>query len=204
MGYSKLFDEITDSSIWYQPDHIKVTWLSLLAKADRTHVARVAVPQLARINGHTIDQTEDALGVLMAPDPHSRSEEFEGRRIEKVDGGYLILNRAKYQKMRSEEERREYKRQKAQEYYERDKEKAPKAKAFKPPGIDELRDYMASKGGGGDAQRFHDFYTSKNWMVGKNKMKDWKAAARNWIRRNEDENGKRSPSAKELATNTNW
>ena len=36
-----------------------------------------------------------------------------------------------------------------------------------------------------DAQRFHDFYSSKGWMVGKNKMKDWKAAARNWLSRNE-------------------
>jgi hypothetical protein len=36
-----------------------------------------------------------------------------------------------------------------------------------------------------DAQRFHDFYSSKGWMIGKNKMKDWKAAARNWLSRNE-------------------
>jgi len=36
-----------------------------------------------------------------------------------------------------------------------------------------------------DAQRFHDFYSSKGWMVGKNKMKDWRAAARNWLSRNE-------------------
>ena len=33
-----------------------------------------------------------------------------------------------------------------------------------------------------DADRFVDFYESKNWYVGKNKMKDWKAAVRNWAR----------------------
>lgn len=34
-----------------------------------------------------------------------------------------------------------------------------------------------------DAERFVDFYSSKGWMVGKNKMKDWKAAVRNWGRK---------------------
>ena len=41
-----------------------------------------------------------------------------------------------------------------------------------------------------DAEAFCDFYASKNWMVGKNKMKDWNAACRNWARRQEE--GKRS------------
>jgi hypothetical protein len=34
-----------------------------------------------------------------------------------------------------------------------------------------------------DAEAFIDFYSSKNWMIGKNKMKDWKAAVRTWERR---------------------
>jgi hypothetical protein len=38
-----------------------------------------------------------------------------------------------------------------------------------------------------DAQRFHDFYTAKGWMIGKNKMKDWKATARNWMRNDKKE-----------------
>lgn len=52
---------------------------------------------------------------------------------------------------------------------------------FIPPTIDELKKEFPEL----DSQRFHDFYTSKGWMVGKTKMKDWKAAARNWLRRNE-------------------
>jgi hypothetical protein len=39
-----------------------------------------------------------------------------------------------------------------------------------------------------DSQRFHDFYSSKGWMIGKNKMKDWKAAARNWLSNNKKDN----------------
>lgn len=52
---------------------------------------------------------------------------------------------------------------------------------FIVPSVQELKKEFPEL----DAQRFHDFYTSKGWMVGKTKMKDWKAAARNWIRRNE-------------------
>jgi hypothetical protein len=52
---------------------------------------------------------------------------------------------------------------------------------FIVPTLEELKNEFPNL----DAQRFHDFYSSKGWMVGKNKMKDWRAAARNWISRNE-------------------
>ena len=52
---------------------------------------------------------------------------------------------------------------------------------FIVPTLEELKNEFPNL----DAQRFHDFYSSKGWMVGKNKMKDWRAAARNWLSRNE-------------------
>lgn len=55
---------------------------------------------------------------------------------------------------------------------------------FVPPTQDELHAYFYERGGSlDDANTFFDFYQSKNWMVGKNKMKDWKAAVRNWMRK---------------------
>lgn len=53
---------------------------------------------------------------------------------------------------------------------------------FIPPEVDEVMEYCRSRGNGIDAGSFVDFYTSKGWMVGKNKMKDWKAAVRTWER----------------------
>lgn len=53
---------------------------------------------------------------------------------------------------------------------------------FFPPTIEQVREYVTEKGYNVDAERFVDFYESKNWMVGKNKMADWKAAVRNWAR----------------------
>lgn len=53
---------------------------------------------------------------------------------------------------------------------------------FAPPTLEEVKEYCRERGNGVDAQRFLDFYEMKGWMVGKNKMKDWKAAVRTWER----------------------
>ena len=53
---------------------------------------------------------------------------------------------------------------------------------FTPPSVEEVAAYCQERGNGVDASRFVDFYSSKGWMVGKSKMKDWKAAVRNWER----------------------
>ena len=54
--------------------------------------------------------------------------------------------------------------------------------AFSPPSVDEVRAYCTERSNNVDPETFVDFYESKGWMVGKNKMKDWKAAVRNWER----------------------
>ena len=55
---------------------------------------------------------------------------------------------------------------------------------FKPPTVDEVKDYCWERKNGINAQSFIDFYSSKGWKIGKNKMKDWKAAVRTWEQRN--------------------
>ena len=76
---------------------------------------------------------------------------------------------------------------------ERDKEididnimgdKSPKKapKRFVPPSVDEVRAYCQERGNNVDAERFVDYYTSNGWHVGKNPMKDWRAAVRTWER----------------------
>lgn len=57
-----------------------------------------------------------------------------------------------------------------------------RAKRFTPPTLVQVKEYCAEKGYGIDCERFIDFYESKGWMIGKNKMKDWKAAVRTWTR----------------------
>ena len=55
-------------------------------------------------------------------------------------------------------------------------------KCFIPPTLDEVKDYCRERGNNVEPEKFVDFYSSKGWMVGKNRMKDWKAAVRTWER----------------------
>ncbi|WP_417406211.1 DNA replication protein [Holdemanella biformis] len=66
-------------------------------------------------------------------------------------------------------------------------ELTPKKKTsrFLPPTEEEVKQYCLENGYTLDAQRFVDFYECKGWMVGKNKMKNWKAAVRTWARKDQ-------------------
>jgi hypothetical protein len=57
-------------------------------------------------------------------------------------------------------------------------------KYFNKPKLSEVKDYCLERNNNIDAEAFIDFYESKGWMVGKNKMKDWKAAVRTWEKKN--------------------
>lgn len=50
------------------------------------------------------------------------------------------------------------------------------------PTIDEVASYCRERGNRVDAQKWHDYYSSNGWRVGKNPMKDWRAAVRTWER----------------------
>ena len=61
--------------------------------------------------------------------------------------------------------------------------KGQKRSRFVPPTIDEVYNYMSEKGFDNEPQavKFVNYHTAAGWMVGKNKMKDWKAAVRTWM-----------------------
>jgi hypothetical protein len=123
--YTKLFESILDSTVWQEPLPTKVTWLTMMAMADRDGVVSASVPGLAHRAGVTIEECEVALAKFQEPDPYSRTKDHEGRRVEAVDGGWLLLNHAKYRAMMSAEDRREYQRLKQADYRARKKGKAP-------------------------------------------------------------------------------
>jgi hypothetical protein len=69
-----------------------------------------------------------ALDTFLSPDPASRTKDHEGRRIEEIDGGWLILNGSKFDSIRSAEERREYMR----EYQRKRRETLKESKLLTP------------------------------------------------------------------------
>lgn len=62
-----------------------------------------------------------------------------------------------------------------------------KSKRFTPPTLDEVREYCQERNNNIDPETFINFYESKGWFVGKNKMKDWKASVRTWERNRKKE-----------------
>lgn len=48
------------------------------------------------------------------------------------------------------------------------------------PTIEEVKEYCIERKNAVDPEKWFDFYSSKGWMIGKNRMKDWKAAVRTW------------------------
>ena len=75
-----------------------------------------------------------------------------------------------------------------------------KDKRFIAPSIEEVQEYITEKGFSVDAERFVDYYTANGWMVGKNHMKDWRAAVRNWERKNGNDIGAGSRVRSRLRT----
>ena len=62
-----------------------------------------------------------------------------------------------------------------------------KTKRFYPPTLDEVKEYCEERKNNIDPMAFIDFYSSKGWMIGKNRMKDWKAAVRTWERKRKEQ-----------------
>lgn len=102
--FTKLFSSITDSSIWAADDHTRLAWVTMLAMADRRGRVWASIPGLANRARIPLDAAERALAVFTSPDPYSRTADHDGRRIEKIDGGWRLLNYQKYRDTRDEEE----------------------------------------------------------------------------------------------------
>jgi hypothetical protein len=77
-------------------------------------------------------------------------------------------------------------------------QKAKKPKRFSKPPVDDVRQYMAELNMNDMSQRFVDYYESNGWKVGKNPMKDWKAAVRTWKQQNNDKQPKQESYYKPL------
>lgn len=74
---------------------------------------------------------------------------------------------------------------------EKDKDKEKYKRRFTKPTLEDVQAYCQERNKGVDAQKWYDYYSANGWKVGKNPMKDWKAAVRTWERG--DNNGKHKP-----------
>lgn len=103
-NYTKLFNSIVTSTIWTEDDKTRIVWITMLALSDQNGEVHSSIPGLARLSAIPIPDVERALEKFLSPDPYSRTPDNDGRRIAKIDGGWELLNHAKYRKMASKED----------------------------------------------------------------------------------------------------
>jgi hypothetical protein len=98
--YNKLFSKILVSSLWLQDDQTVRLWVTLLAAMDEDGFAPFAsIANLAHHARLTLADTERVIAYLEGPDPHSGNPDNDGRRVERVSGGWLVLNARSYREI---------------------------------------------------------------------------------------------------------
>jgi len=102
-GFVKLYgDQLLNSTVWVTTSlETRMVWITLLLLADQHGIVLASVPGLAKQAGVSVEDVEAAVGTFTSPDRHSRSQEHEGRRLEPIDGGWLVLNYKKYREFRT-------------------------------------------------------------------------------------------------------
>jgi hypothetical protein len=118
-GFSKLWSDIILSSVWSEDDKTRIVWVTLLALSNADGHVSCSLPGLANAARVSLDECAAALQKLASPDPHSRTKDHEGRRIEAVDGGWLILNYRAYRDRTSDDPNAVKTRERVRRYREK-------------------------------------------------------------------------------------
>jgi len=105
-SWTPLFSSILDSSVWETSKETRIVWIALLAKKDRNGFVRGTPKRLADHAGVTLEECKEALRVLSEPDLNSHFQEHEGRRIQEVPGGWVVLSHMYYRDMISKASQR--------------------------------------------------------------------------------------------------
>ena len=182
--YARVFVKILDSSIAedYTLRHVFEDFLKL---ADhKTGVVDITRQVLSRRLNIPLQVLNPYIERLESPDPNSRDPEFDGRRLERLDEhrdwGWRILNWSKYEAIRTKADVSI----RVTKFREKESEAAGK---FIKPTIEEVKlRFSEMQVPMAEAEKFHNYYESNGWRVGKNPMKNWHGAAANWKKNFED------------------
>lgn len=120
--FNKLFTKILDSSIWLEPTSTRIVWITLLAAMDQDGYAHFsAIENLASRARVTPAEAEAAVECFLRPDANSGNPANDGRRVERVPGGFLILNAQAHRDLMSREVMREQTRVRVARHRENEK-----------------------------------------------------------------------------------
>jgi hypothetical protein len=113
--YGKVFRQMYSGSMSRQGWEAIVTMQQFIVMADRHGVVEMTLEAMSSETKIPLEVLQKGVEILSAPDPGSRTPDEDGRRIvlldDRRDWGWQLVNYAKYRKIQSEEDRREYQRQ---------------------------------------------------------------------------------------------
>lgn len=90
VGYIPLFGSLIHSTVWREPNHVRILWITMLCMADADGYVGASLPGLADAARISREQCREALSILMAPDPDSRDPVDGGQRVFQSDRGWTI------------------------------------------------------------------------------------------------------------------
>ncbi len=198
MPFVKLDCGIIHSSLWAEDSDTKICWITLLLLADATGFVRAAASAIAREAGIPAEVARRALDLFQSADDESRTPDNEGKRIEKVDGGYHVLNYEKYRErdytaaLRQKRFREKHKNNSVTHvtkrvmsrrvtHAEAEAEAEADKKKRRPLSLAELVDYAKTRGiTRSDAEAFYDSMEAGGWTRNGKALKDWQAHLRSY------------------------
>lgn len=209
-GYIKIHRKLINWE-WYSNKNDRLVWLHCLLKANWNdgYFEGKKIPRgsfvtsyknLAKEIGITTQQLRTSLIHLKSTHniTHETNNQFSIITINNYDL-YQAINKQDNKRLTNEQQTINNNiRKKEEKEYKETISKDIVKKVFSKPTLSEIIDYCNSRNNNVDAERFYDFYESKNWMIGKNKMKDWKAAVRTWEQREKKDNNLPSWFGKEI------
>lgn len=126
-------------------------------------------------------------------DTCNRNRENISKRYERIRANTTV-----YETYQEKEEEKEKEELLKKDISNEISKKSTRQKKFVPPTVEKVAAYCLERKNKVDAAYFVDHYTSNGWKVGKQNMKDWKAAVRTW-----EKNGYNQPSKKQDAAEPN-
>jgi len=142
--YAKIFRDVLFSSLTEsQPIEVRGVFFMLLAAADKDGKILGVDSAIARVINVPLGLFQGAVEALMAPDPQSKPDEFQGRRLMRLEGGVglLITKYREYSGIKTDDERRAYFAQKQAEYRARKEAREQMPDGSKIPKVPPVSKY---------------------------------------------------------------
>lgn len=195
----KLYRKIKEKG-WYQDSHYVHLWVHILIKANHDEKEFLWNGQIHKTKRGQFITGRDKL-VMETGINRSKLErvlecfEKEGQIEQQKNNKFRLITVLNYENYQTSEQpvsnKRATSEQPVSTYKELKETKELKEVIsichFAPPTPSEVENYCLERNNGIDHDKWHNFYSSKGWMVGKNKMKDWRACVRTWESKNSNQ-----------------